>query len=652
MGGGQVANTYPPNPEYQKTSRLTDIKEFEAMWQRSVDDPEGFWGEMADDLLTWTKKWDKVAEWDFNVPYHRWFQGAKLNVCWNVLDKHVEAGNGDKVAMIFEGDQGDDKKWTYKELHTEVCKFANVLKKNGVKKGDRVAIYLPMVGQLPIVMLACARIGAIHMVVFGGFSAEALKARIDNCGAKLLVTIDKGWRGGKKTAGKANADVALQGETTVQKVIVVKHIDGEVDMQAGRDLWFHEEMAAADITAECECAEVDAEDPLFILYTSGSTGTPKGVMHTNGGYLTYVAATMKYIVDYQDDDVWFCSADIGWVTGHSYAVYGPLWAGVTTVIFEGLPTYPEADRYWAVCEKHSVNRFYTAPTVIRMLAGQGTEFTDRHELKSLQWIGSVGEPIDPTAWDWYYKNVGKERCPLCDTWWQTETGGHLISPLPGASTLKPGSASRPFFGVKTKVFNERGEEAERGEDGALCITQPWPGMMRGMWADPDGKRFKETYFAMFQGVYFTGDGCMVDADGDHWLRGRIDDVVNVSGHRLGTAEIEAALITHPAIAEAAVVGFPHPVKGTGLYVYATLTDGYGATDELRKELAGHVRKSVGPIATPDKIQFTSGLPKTRSGKVMRRILRKIAEGRGDELGDVSTLADPSVVDELKENAQV
>ncbi|NLG65439.1 MAG: acetate--CoA ligase [Actinobacteria bacterium] len=647
-----MANTYPPIPEYQKHSRITDMAEFDAMWKRSVEDPDGFWGEMADKLVTWTKKWDKVSEWDFHVPYHRWFQGAKLNVCWNVLDKHVEAGWGDKTAIIFEGDQGDVREWTYKELLDEVTRFANVLKKHGVKKGDRVAIYLPMIGELPIAMLACARIGAIHMVVFGGFSAEALKARIDNCGAKLLITVDKGWRGGKHTAGKVNADAALQGETTVEKVIVVKRIDGDVNMVPGRDVWFHEEIAAADVQDGCECAEVDAEDPLFILYTSGSTGTPKGCIHTNGGYLTYVAATMKYIVDYQDGDVWFCSADIGWVTGHSYAVYGPLWSGITSVIFEGLPTYPEADRYWAVCEKHKVTRFYTAPTVIRMLAGQGTELTDRHAMNDLKWIGSVGEPIDATAWEWYYNNVGKGRCPLCDTWWQTENGGHCISPLPGATILKPGSAGRPFFGIKTVVLNEKGEECAVGEDGALCMTQPWPGFMKGMWADPDGERFKEVYFGMYPGKFFTGDGCMIDADGDHWLRGRIDDVVNVSGHRLGTAEIEAALITHPAVAEAAVVGFPHPVKGTGLYTYVTLTEGYEGNDDLRKTLAGHVRKIVGPIATPDKMQFTPALPKTRSGKVMRRILRKIAEGRGNELGDVSTLADPSVVDELKANALV
>jgi len=647
-----LANTHPPIPEYQKTSRIKDMAKYEAMYKRSIEDPAGFWGEMAEELVTWTKKWDKVCEWDFDVPYHRWFMGAKLNVSWNCLDKHVEAGWGDNVALIFEGDQGDSRIWSYKELLDEVCRFGNVLRKHGIKKGDRVATYMPMVGELAIVMLACARIGAIHMVVFGGFSSEALKTRIDNCGARLLVTIDKGWRGGKHTPGKVNADVALQGETTVEKVIVVKRIDGDVSMTPGRDSWYHDEIAAADVQDGCECAEVDAEDPLFILYTSGSTGTPKGVVHSSGGYLAYVAATMKYIVDYRDGDIWWCSADIGWVTGHSYTVYGPLWAGITSVIFEGLPTYPEPDRYWAVCEKHKVGRFYTAPTVIRMLAGQGNEWTDKHPLKSLKWIGSVGEPIDPTAWEWYYQNVGKGDCPLCDTWWQTETGGHLISPLPGASTLKPGSASRPFFGVKPLVVNEKGEPVADGEDGALCITQPWPGMMRGMWADPEGSRFKDTYFAMFPGIYFTGDGAMRDVDGDYWLRGRIDDVVNVSGHRLGTAEIEGALITHKAIAEAAVVGFPHPIKGTGLYVYATLTGGYEPSDELRKELAGHVRKVVGPIATPDKIQFTSALPKTRSGKVMRRILRKIAEGRGDELGDVSTLADPSVVDELKTNALV
>jgi len=647
-----LANTYPPKPDYQKHSRITDQGAYDEMWQRSVDDPEGFWGEMAEELLTWTKKWDKVAEWDFAVPYHRWFQGAELNVCWNCLDKHLEAGNGDKTALIFEGDQGDVRTWTYAELHNDVSKFANVLKKHGVGKGDRVAMYLPMVPELPIAMLACARIGAIHMVVFGGFSAEALKARIDNCEAKLLVTVDKGWRGGKNTRGKVNADAALEGGTSVETVVVVKRVDGDVPMTDGRDVWWDDEMAADDVAGACECVPVGAEDPLFILYTSGSTGTPKGILHTSGGYLTYVAATFKYIVDYQPDDIWFCSADIGWVTGHSYIVYGPLWSGVTSLVFEGLPTYPEPDRYWAVCEKHDVNRFYTAPTVIRMLAGQGNEWTDKHEMKTLDWLGSVGEPIDPTAWEWYYNEVGKGRVPLCDTWWQTETGGHLISPLPGATTLKPGSAGRPFFGVKTLVVDEKGEEVETNTDGALCITQPWPGMMKGMWGDHDDERFKEVYFSMYPGVYFSGDGCMIDDDGDHWLRGRIDDVVNVSGHRLGTAEIESALITYPAVSEAAVVGFPHPVKGTGLYVYITLKGDAEGNDDMRKELVKHVRQIVGPIASPDKIQFTPALPKTRSGKVMRRILRKIAEGRGDELGDVSTLADPSVVDELKENAQV
>ena len=644
---------FPPSPEFSRNAWIKSLDEYEALYKRSVEDPEGYWAERAEEALVWTKKWDKVLDWSFDpVPYIKWFEGGELNAAYNCLDRHVEAGKGDKPALIFEGDPGDTRTLTFKELLDEVSKFANVLKKHGVKKGDRVALYLPMIMELPIVMLACARIGAIHMMVFGGFSAEALKARIDNCGAKVLVCADKGHRGAKTTPSKTNADAALSGETTVEKVIVIKRVDGDVPMQEGRDVWYHDEMAAPDITTDCPPVPVDAEHPLFILYTSGSTGTPKGVLHSTGGYLLYVHDTSKYVFNLHDDDIHFCTADIGWITGHSYIVYGPLSLGVTSVLFEGLPTYPEPDRYWQVVEKHNTTTIYTAPTVIRSLIGQGDEWVDKHEMPSLRVMGSVGEPIDPNSWLWYYEKVGKGRIPLVDTWWQTETGGHMIAPLPGAMTLKPGSANRPFFGVQTKVLKDDGSEAGVGEDGHLVITAPWPGMIRGTWGDVEGKRFKEVYFSMFKGVFYTGDGCAIDADGDHWLKGRIDDVLNVSGHRIGTSDVEGALVGHPAVAEAAVVGYPHPIKGTGIYTYVVLNEGVEPSDDLKKELAVHVRKVVGPIATPDKLQFAmSGLPKTRSGKIMRRILRKIAEGEFEALGDTSTLADPSVVEDLKANKQ-
>ena len=500
-------------------------------------------------------------------------------------------------------------------------------------------------------MLACARIGAIHMMVFGGFSAEALQSRIDNCGAKVLICADKGWRGKKNTASKANADIALSGETTVEKVIVIKRVDGDCSMTEGRDVWFHDEMAAADITADCPPEPVDAEHPLFILYTSGSTGTPKGVVHSTGGYLLYAHDTFKFTFDCHDEDIHFCTADIGWITGHSYVVYGPLAAGATSVLFEGLPTYPEPDRYWQVVEKHKASIVYTAPTVIRSLMGQGDEWVDKHDMPTLRVLGSVGEPIDAISWKWYYDKVGKGRCPLVDTWWQTETGGLMIVPLPGATPLKPASAGRPFFGVQTQVLKDDGTPADVGEDGHLVITAPWPGMIRGTWGDVEGKRFKEVYFSMFKGVFTTGDGCAIDKDGDHWLKGRIDDVLNVSGHRIGTSDVEGALVSHPKVAEAAVVGYPHAIKGTGIYAYVTLNSGVEPSDDLKKELAVHVRKVVGPIATPDKMQFAPGLPKTRSGKIMRRILRKVAEGDTSNLGDTSTLADPAVVEDLKANRQ-
>jgi len=641
-----------PSPEFSKNAYFKNLGEYEDTYKRSVEDPEGYWAERAEQALAWTKKWDKVLEWSFDpVPSIKWFQGGELNASYNCLDRHVAAGKGDKAAMIFEGDPGDTKTYTYKELLDEVSKFANVLKKNGVKKGDRVALYMPMIAELPVVMLGCARIGAIHMMVFGGFSADALRSRIENCGAKVLVCADKGWRGKKNTASKTNADIAISGETTVEKVIVVKRVDGDVPMTEGRDVWFHEEMAAADITTDCPPEPVDAEHPLFILYTSGSTGTPKGVLHSTGGYLLFAHDTFKFTFDCHDEDIHFCTADIGWITGHSYIVYGPLAAGATSVLFEGVPTYPEPDRYWQVVEKHKASIVYTAPTVIRSLMGQGDEWVDKHEMPTLRVMGSVGEPIDANSWKWYYDKVGKGRCPLLDTWWQTETGGLMIVPFPGATPLKPASAGRPFFGVQTQVLKDDGTPADVGENGHLVITAPWPGMIRGTWGDVEGKRFKEVYFSMFKGVFITGDGCAIDKDGDHWLKGRIDDVLNVSGHRIGTSDVEGALVSHPAVAEAAVVGYPHAIKGTGIYTYVTLNDGVEPSDNLKRELAVHVRKVVGPIATPDKMQFAPGLPKTRSGKIMRRILRKIAEGETDNLGDTSTLADPAVVEDLKVNRQ-
>ena len=641
-----------PSPEFSKNAYFKNLGEYEDTYKRSVEDPEGYWAERADQALAWTKKWDKVLEWSFDpIPSIKWFQGGELNASYNCLDRHVLAGKGDKAAIIFEGDPGDTKTYTYKELLDEVCKFANVLKKHGVKKGDRVAFYMPMIAELPVVMLACARIGAIHMMVFGGFSADALRSRIDNCGAKVLICADKGWRGKKNTASKTNADIAISGETTVEKVIVVKRVDGDVPMTEGRDVWFHEEMAAADITADCPPVPVDAEHPLFILYTSGSTGTPKGVVHSTGGYLLYAHDTFKFTFDCHDEDIHFCTADIGWITGHSYIVYGPLAAGATSVLFEGLPTYPEPDRYWQVVEKHKASIIYTAPTVIRSLMGQGDEWVDKHDMPTLRVMGSVGEPIDANSWMWYYDKVGKGRCPLVDTWWQTETGGLMIVPLPGATPLKPASAGRPFFGVQTQVLKDDGTPADVGEDGHLVITAPWPGMIRGTWGDVEGRRFREVYFSMFKGVFTTGDGCAIDKDGDHWLKGRIDDVLNVSGHRIGTSDVEGALVSHPKVAEAAVVGYPHAIKGTGIYAYVTLNSDVEPSDDLKKELAVHVRKVVGPIATPDKMQFAPGLPKTRSGKIMRRILRKVAEGDTDNLGDTSTLADPAVVEDLKANRQ-
>ncbi len=638
--------TFPPSKEFSAKAHIKSMAEYETLYKRSVEDPEGFWGDMATQNLTWFKKWDKVLDYDFNKPYIKWFAGGKLNASYNCLDRFINTPTRNKAAIIWEADDGSYKTYTYQQLFMEVNRFANVLKKLGIRKGDRVTIYLPMIPELAIAMLACARIGAIHSIVFGGFSATALRDRIQDCQSSLVITADKGVRGGKFVPLKTNNDAAVEECPTVQKVIVVKRGDGEVAMKPGRDIWWHDEMASAEIKNYCEPEQMDAEDPLFILYTSGSTGKPKGVLHTTGGYCLYTNLTFRYIFDYHEEDIHFCTADIGWVTGHSYIVYGPLSNGATSLMFEGVPTYPNPGRFWSIVEKHRVNIFYTAPTVIRALMREGEKWVESCDLSSLRVLGSVGEPINPEAWMWYHIHVGKEKLPIVDTWWQTETGGILITPLPGAMTLKPGSATRPFFGVVPSVLKDDGTPAGANEGGKLIIEKPWPGMLRGTYGDPENKRIKEVYFSQYAGKYFTGDGARVDEDGDYWLMGRIDDVINISGHRLGTAEVESALVSHELVAEAAVVGYPHDIKGEGIYAYVTLNQGIEPTDALKKILIGHVRTVIGPIATPDKLQFAPGLPKTRSGKIMRRILRKIAHNQVDELGDTSTLADPSVVENL------
>jgi len=621
------------------------MEEYEKIYRRSVEDPEGFWAEIAEQNISWYKKWDRVLEYDFYKPEIKWFAGGKLNASYNCIDRHLDSARRNKAALIWESDDGQYRTYTYQQLYHEVNRFANVLKKNGVGRGDRVSIYLPMIPELPIAMLACARIGAMHSVVFGGFSAQALRERINDCGARLLITADNGVRGGRLVPLKKNADEALKECPTVEKVIVVKRA-GDTDMKQGRDLWWHEEMASGEIASYCEPEQMDAEDPLFILYTSGSTGKPKGVLHTTGGYMVYTNLTFKWIFDYHEEDIFFCTADIGWITGHSYIVYGPLSEGATSLMFEGVPTYPDPGRFWDICDRHQVNIIYTAPTVIRALMREGEQWVHKYDLSSLRLLGTVGEPINPEAWMWYHQHVGKGRLPIVDTWWQTETGGILITPLPGAMTLKPGSANRPFPGVVPKILKEDGTEAGVNEGGYLVIERPWPGMIRGTYGDPEHRRVKDVYYSRFPGKYLTGDGARVDEDGDYWLMGRIDDVINVSGHRIGTAELESALVSHPAVAEAAVVGYPHDVKGEGIYVYVTLKEGHSPSEDLKAELVNHIRQEIGPIAKPDKLQFAPGMPKTRSGKIMRRILRKIARGDIDDLGDISTLADPSVVDVL------
>ena len=633
---------YPPE-ELSRQAYIKSLEEYKEIYQRSLSDPEGFWGEAAQQL-DWYKKWDKVLVEDFAEGKHEWFVGGKLNVSYNCLDRNLKSWRKNKAALIWEGDIGDIKTLTYQQLYCNVCRFANVLKKHGVRKGDRVSIYLPMILELPIAMLACARIGAVHSVVFGGFSAEALRNRILDCDSKVLICVDGYYRSGRIIRSKDNADEALKECPAVEDVIVVRRAGIQVKMEQGRDCWWHEEMDSGYPRPACEPEVMDAEDPLFILYTSGSTGKPKGVLHTQAGYLLYAYQTFKWIFDIKEEDTFWCTADIGWVTGHTYIVYGPLAAGATCLMFEGVPNYPHPDRFWEMIERYQVNIFYTAPTALRAIMTQGDDWPNKHDLSSLRILGSVGEPINPETWMWYYNMIGKGKCPIVDTWWQTETGAALISSLPGATPMKPGSATMPLPGIELAVLRDDGSPADVDEGGYLVIKRPWPGLMRRVYGDPE--RFKNTYFVRFPGVYTTGDGARVDEDGYYWLMGRIDDVINVSGHRIGTAEVESALVSHDKVVEAAVVGIPHEIKGQGIYAFVTLMANVQKSDELKKELVAHVRKEIGPIATPDKIQFADGLPKTRSGKIMRRILTKIAAGDVDNLGDITTLADPSVVHTL------
>jgi acetyl-CoA synthetase len=638
---------YDVPAEWRKRAYIDEAK-YKELYARSVRDPNGFWAEQAK-RIDWIKPFSKVknTSYDPNNVSIKWFDDGTLNVCYNCVDRHL-AKRGDQTAILWEGDDPkEDKKLTYKQLHADVCRFANVLKARGVKRGDRVTIYMPMIPEAAISMLACARIGAIHSVVFGGFSPDSLAGRIEDCKSTVIVTADEGIRGGRKIPLKANTDAACEKAGGVTAIIVVRRTNAPVNMKSGRDIYYDE--IAKTVPADCPCEEMNAEDPLFILYTSGSTGKPKGVLHTSGGYLVYTSITHEYVFDYHDGEIYWCTADVGWVTGHSYIVYGPLSNGAISVMFEGVPNYPTNSRFWEVCDKHKVNTIYTAPTAIRALMQGGDEPVKKTSRKSLRLLGTVGEPINPEAWEWYYRVVGEARCPIVDTWWQTETGGILITPLPGAIRLKPGSATQPFFGVQPVIVDAEGKVQQGATSGNLCIADSWPGQMRTVYGDH--QRFVDTYFKTYPGKYFTGDGCRRDENGYYWITGRVDDVINVAGHRLGTAEVESALVAHPKCSEAAVVGYPHDIKGQGIYAYVTLMAGVQPSEELRKELVQWVRKEIGPIASPDLIQFAPSLPKTRSGKIMRRILRKIAEDEFSNLGDTSTLADPAVVDDLVNNRQ-
>ncbi len=630
---------------YRKTAYISSVEQYREMYGRSINNPDEFWAEQARKYLTWEKEWDFVLKYDFTEAKIAWFGNGKLNASFNCLDRHIPR-IGNKIAYYWEGDDpGETKIYTYGDLYTRVNRFAAVLRKQGIQKGDRVLIYLPMIIELPVAMLACARIGAIHSVVFGGFSAEAIANRIKDCDARMVITADGGFRGGKAVPLKQNVDKALPSCPGVQTVIVVNRTDSGIHLSSTRELWWHELEADPDLPDYVRPESMDAEDSLFILYTSGSTGKPKGVVHTHGGYLVYAAMTTRLVFDLKDDELFWCTADIGWITGHSYIVYGPLINGLTGVMFEGVPSYPDFDRFWAVVEKYGVHKFYTAPTAIRALAKEGESHIKKHDFSSLTLLGTVGEPINPEAWRWYHHYIGKDRCPIVDTWWQTETGGHMLTPLPGVAPLKAGSCAFPFFGVDPVILDDTGEEVRHpNEEGVLCIRKPWPGMARSVYGDHE--RFRATYFSQVSGMYFTGDGARKDEDGYFWIIGRIDDVLNVSGHRLGTAEIESALVLHKDIAEAAVVGFPHSIKGQGIYAFVILKSGSAASDALKKELVQQVREEIGPIATIDIIQWVEGLPKTRSGKIMRRILKKIAAGKMDELGDTSTIADETVIDRL------